>query len=156
VPGDPGDGPVLGREAVYRVYFHGPAYQVLDAAWREDGRVVGRLASELPPNHDPAARATVTAPRLVELCFQAAGMWELGTAGRMALPTHVDRVLPFAAAEPAGPAYAVVTPREDGASDAEVVGPDGAVLVRLEGYRTIELPGGPPDDALAPIREALA
>jgi hypothetical protein len=156
VPLEPGGAPALGRETVYGVYFHGPTYQVLDAAWREDGRVVGRLASGLPPNHAPAARATVTAPRLVELCFQAAGMWELGTAGRMALPTHVDRVLPYAAAEPTGPTYAVVTPRADGATDAEVVGPDGEVLVRLEGYRTIALPGGPPEAALAAIREALA
>ena len=29
------------REAVYRVYFHGPAYQVLERAWRANGAIVG-------------------------------------------------------------------------------------------------------------------
>ena len=28
----------VGHDAVYRVYFHGPAYQVLDRAWREQRR----------------------------------------------------------------------------------------------------------------------
>ena len=28
-------------------------------------------------------------------------------------------------------------------------------MLRLEGYRTIELPGGPGDEDLAPIREAM-
>ena len=34
----------------------------------------------------------VATPRLIELCFQTAGIWELGTTGRMALPSHIDRV----------------------------------------------------------------
>ena len=41
------------------------------------------------------------------------------------------------------------------AVDAEVVDSTGRVRVRLEGYRTIELPGGVDEDALAPIREAM-
>ena len=46
-----------------------------------------------PPTTIPPQQPTEIAPRLIELCFQTAGVWELGTAGRMALPTHVDRVL---------------------------------------------------------------
>ena len=42
---------------VYRVYFHGPAYQVLERAWREDGHVVGRLARR-PAARPRAARAS--------------------------------------------------------------------------------------------------
>ncbi len=70
----------VGHEAVYGVYFHGPAYQVLDRAWRDDGHVVGRLAGELPDDHDPASQPTELAPRLIELCFQTAGVWELGNS----------------------------------------------------------------------------
>ena len=51
-----GDG--VGSEAIYRIYFHGPAYQVLDRAWRQDGIVVGRLAEDLPPDHQPVAEPT--------------------------------------------------------------------------------------------------
>ena len=82
----------LDHDAVYRVYFHGPAYQVLDRAYRHNGELVGRFADDLPPDHEPLSEPTEAAPRLVELCFQTAGVLELGTAGRMALPTHVDRV----------------------------------------------------------------
>ncbi len=144
----------VGHDAVYRVYFHGPAYQVLDHAWRANGNVIGELAGDLPPNHEPPERVTDFVPRLIELCFQTAGVWELGTAGRMALPTHVDRVTRYAGADAPGRLWAVVTPR-DGGIDAEVVDDSGHVRVRLEGYRTIELPGLLDPDALAPIRAAM-
>ncbi len=52
------------------------------------------MAADLPPNHQPADVPTVTDPRLIELCFQAAGVWEIGTTGILALPLHVDRVIP--------------------------------------------------------------
>ena len=154
-PADAGDDGV-GREVVYGVYFHGPAYQVLDRVWRDDGHVVGRLAGELPADHEPETQPTEFVPRLIELCFQTAGVWELGTAGRMALPTHVERVVRFAGADAPGRLWAVVRPREgDGGVDAEVVDEAGRVRVRLEGYRTIELPGGLDAEALAPIRTAM-
>jgi hypothetical protein len=95
-------------------------------------------------------------PRLIELCFQTAGLWELGTDGRMGLPTHVDRVTAFSRDGGEGPLFAVVVRREDGGVDAEVVDERDHVRVRLEGYRTIELPGGVEDDVLAPIRAAMS
>jgi hypothetical protein len=153
----PGDDDGVGPDTVYRVYFHGPAYRVLERAWRSDGDVVGRMATALPGDHEPPATPMRFAPRLIELCFQTAGVWELGTAGRMALPTRVERVLRFRGDIPHGPLWAVVRPRPDGdALDADVVDDSGRVVVRLEGYRTIELPGGVDAQALAPIRTAMA
>jgi hypothetical protein len=147
----------VGHDDVYRVYFHGPAYQVLDRVWRENGGVVGHLAEALPADHEPAAQPIEFVPRLIELCFQTAGVHELGAAGRMALPTRVDRVTRYAGADDPGELWAVVTPRGDGAGvDAEVVDADGRVRIRLEGYRTIELPGGVDPGALDAIRTAMA
>ena len=84
-------------------------------------------------------------------------MQELGSAGRMALPTHVDRVTRYAGAGDPGVLWAVVTPKGDGQGvDAEVLDADGRVRIRLEGYRTIELPGGVGEDVLTPIRDAMA
>jgi hypothetical protein len=143
------------RDAVYRVYFHGPAYQVLESAWRADGEVVGRLAPDLPPAHEPPGQPTDLAPRLIELCFQTAGVWEIGRSGRMALPTHVDRVLRFEGADEGGTLFAVVHPRDGDGVDAEVVDEGGRILVRLEGYRTTALPGGLDSEALDPIRAAM-
>ena len=147
----------VGPEAIYGIYFHGPAYQVLERAWRHNGDVVGRFAADLPPDHEPADEPTVAAPRLIELCFQTAGVWELGTLGRMALPTHVDRVIRYADADEPGNLFAVVHPREDGSAiDARVVDEKGRVRVLLSGYRTIELPGALDPEALEPIRSAMS
>jgi NAD(P)-dependent dehydrogenase (short-subunit alcohol dehydrogenase family) len=149
------DADAVDHDALYRVYFHGPAYQVLDRAYRHDGELVGRFADDLPPDHDPVEQPTEAAPRLVELCFQTAGVLELGTEGRMGLPTHVDRVSIFPGWSERGPFYAVVRPNGVDAIDAEVVDEEGRVRVRLEGYRTVALPGELDSDALAPIRAAI-
>ena len=84
-------------------------------------------------------------------------MWEIGTTGRMALPTHVDRVVALRAA----PTTRAAVRGRDAARGGAASTPrsstsDGRVRVRLEGYRTIELPGGVDPDALAPIRTAMA
>ena len=155
-PGETPDRPVVEHDAVYRVYFHGPAYQVLERAWRSDGAVLGKLAPDLPPDHEPPEQPMEMAPRLIELCFQTAGVYELGTTGRMALPTHIDRVTSFAG-DVSAPLWAVVKPRDgdDDGVDAEVVDGSGHVQVRLEGYRTIELPGQTGEDVLEPLRTAM-
>ena len=50
------------------------------------------MAKGLPDNHHPSELPTLMAPRLIELCFQTAGLWEMGVQGRMGLPLHIDRV----------------------------------------------------------------
>jgi hypothetical protein len=63
------------------VYFHGPAYQVLKRAlWDENG-AVGEMAGGLPDNHHPSDQPLAMAPRLVEHCFQTAGLWEMAVPG---------------------------------------------------------------------------
>jgi hypothetical protein len=140
---------------IYRIYFHGPAYQVLDHAWASGDGATGLLADTLPPNHTAAAD-TVTDPRLVELCFQTAGVWEIATAGSMALPTRIDRVIPGTrAALASGPLQAQINPTGEGGFDAAVVDEEGTVVLRLEGYRTIQLPGSLDDEVLEPLRRGM-
>jgi hypothetical protein len=149
-------GAIVEHDAVYRVYFHGPAYQVLEQAFRDDGLFIGRLAGDLPPHYDAAAGPTQVVPRLIELCFQTAGVWEIGTEGVMALPTGVDRVLRFAGADAPGRLTAVVRPRADAsATDADVVDEHGVVRLRLEGYRTTPMPVTLDADAVAPLRAVV-
>ncbi|MBP1685847.1 MAG: beta-ketoacyl synthase, partial [Deltaproteobacteria bacterium] len=126
---------------IYRLYFHGPAYQVLDSVWRDHGATVARMATTLPANHHPAELPTIVAPRLIELCFQTAGIWEMGTSGRLALPQHIDRVSTLASAEPVRePLCAVVTAHSDTSGfDARVLDATGTVLVMMQGYRTVEV-----------------
>ena len=155
-PAGKASGTVLGAQEIYRIYFHGPAYQVVDSAWRDGDRVVGLLADNLPPNHSPHGAPLLVEPRLIELCFQTAGILELGTTGRLALPLRVGRVVLFPVDDPVGRWRAVVTPRGDGRGvDAVVVDDLGHVRLSLEAYETIALPGGVAEAALEPVREAL-
>jgi hypothetical protein len=143
-----------GHEDIYRVYFHGPAYQVVDKAWRYDGGAVGRLAEDLPAGHLPAGDPVATEPRLAELCFQTAGLWEIGQTGQLALPAQAALIR--VSGRPAGgPLFAVVHPAGDGSFDCRVVNSAGDVLVRVDGYRTIPLPGALTADLQRPIRDAM-
>jgi acyl transferase domain-containing protein/acyl carrier protein/NAD(P)-dependent dehydrogenase (short-subunit alcohol dehydrogenase family) len=135
-------GSVIPAVDIYRYYFHGPAYQVLERAWRDGNRTVGQMSKRLPDNHRPAERPTLMSPRLIELCFQTAGLWEMGVKGRMGLPHHIHQVSVWRAPELAeGPLCAVVTPSQDGTSfDADVVDATGNRYVHLSGYCTVALP----------------
>ncbi len=138
----PPNGSSLEAADIYKVYFHGPAYQVLEKAWWVGKQLIGLLAKSLPPNHHPSELPTIIAPRLLELCFQTAGVWELGLQGRMALPQKVRRVTLFRPPDFAqGRLYAVVTP--DVVSNsfaAEVLDEKGNCYLSLNGYQTVALP----------------
>lgn len=131
-------------EAVYRVYFHGPAYQVLERVDVQGNTAIGLMTADLPPNTTPVDASSVMAPRLIELCFQTAGVWDIRTTGTMALPLGLDSVTAFRQpAEANGRRlYALVTALDGGeAYHALVVDEAGDVYVDLKGYRTVDLPG---------------
>ena len=148
-------GPVAAPGTIYQVYFHGPAYQVLAGAWGEGGTAVGQMATELVANHNPDTEPLVAAPRLVELCFQTAGLPAMAADGSLGLPARVRRVQVAPGATEAAARWAVVTPGEDGGVDAVVLGEEGEVLVRLAGYETIALPGAAGADVTASLQAAL-
>jgi acyl transferase domain-containing protein/acyl carrier protein len=138
-PGAP-QGKIIEAADIYRIYFHGPAYQVIGRAWRDGKQMIGQLAKGLPSNHQPSEWPAVTAPRLIELCFQTAGLLEMAGEGRFGLPQHLDRVCVWSAPGLAdAQLYAVVTPSAEGRFDAEVVDARGTRYVQLSGYHTVAL-----------------
>jgi len=154
--------PKLSAEAIvdaahiYRIYFHGPAYQVLERAWWDGQHMVGKLAEDLPEDHRPPDQPTLMAPRLIELCFQTAGIWEMGATSRMGLPSHIHQLSSSAELAKSGGVYAVVTPHpENGVFDAEVVDGSGKVYIRLKGYSTSALPAGIDAESLEPLQAIL-
>jgi hypothetical protein len=149
------DGQAVTPEAIYSVYFHGPAYRVLAGVWRDDAATVGEFATELPASHAADGGSLIIAPRLIELCFQTAGVAELAAAGSLGLPRQVRRVQVAPAATESAARWAVVTTGEAGGVDAVVIDGEGHVLVRLAGYETIALPGAAPAELLAPLESAL-
>jgi len=117
------------------------------------------MAEGLPPNHLPSELPVLIAPRLIELCFQTAGLWEMGGEGRMGLPLHIDCVSSslLAAAEPADTRlYAVVTSAGRGSFDAEVVDTKGNRCLRLSGYRTVALPSAVDAERLKALKAAMS
>jgi Polyketide synthase dehydratase len=140
-PGQPAvpAGNVIEAGEIYQLYFHGPAYQVLEKAWWDGKRVIGLMARNLPADHSPAELPLAISPRLIELCFQTAGIWEMGLQGRMGLPQRVGQVSLFRAPSPGdGPLYALVTPDPDqGSFKAEVLDTKGNCYLRVAGYQTV-------------------
>jgi malonyl CoA-acyl carrier protein transacylase len=126
---------------IYRVYFHGPAYQVLKRAWRNGICIIGEFSGALPNNHVPVERPLLVNPRLIELCFQTAGLWEISNRSQMGLPNHIESVQCWHAPEKVvEPIYAIVTPDPSGTFDADVVDAAGYRYLQLRGYRTVALP----------------
>ncbi len=91
----------------------------------------------------------------MELCFQAAGLWQAGREGQLALPQAVDRVAVLVP-DADGELYAVAAPAGESVFDAVVVDAEGRVVVRLEGYHSIPVPMPIPDDVAGPLAEAYA
>jgi acyl transferase domain-containing protein len=149
--------PVVADEDIYRVFFHGPAYRVLEKVWEDGTEVVGLMRDGLPANHHPVEQDSRIAPRLIELCFQAAGIREIGATGRMGLPQRIARVrrLRGEASANGNRLMAVVGPTPDGGFDARVVDTSGAVYVQMEGYHTVALPGAVAEDALRPLQAVM-
>ncbi|MFZ0772104.1 MAG: SDR family NAD(P)-dependent oxidoreductase [Candidatus Sulfotelmatobacter sp.] len=152
-------GRVVEATDIYRLYFHGPAYQVVKRAWWNGHRMVGLLAKGLPANHLPSELPTLMAPRLIELCFQTAGLWEMGVQGRMGLPQHIDWVSSLLLPVPEMAdtrLYAVVTYDGRGTFDAEVVDTKGNRFLNLSGYRTVANPSALDGERLKALQAAMS
>ncbi|HUL61341.1 MAG TPA: SDR family NAD(P)-dependent oxidoreductase [Anaeromyxobacteraceae bacterium] len=128
--------------AIYRVYFHGPAYRVLEGVRLDDGHAIGVMRRGLPPNAREAGAAELVAPRLVELCFQTAGIIDIAERNVLGLPARLGSLRVRRAAPPGDSRiFAEVWRRDEGDGfDAHVVDADGNVYVELSDYRTVALP----------------
>jgi hypothetical protein len=147
---------VVEAATIYQAYFHGPAYQVVQRAWQDNGKTVGEFAPDLGPNHVPPAQPLAIAPRLIELCFQTAGLREMKMRDKMGLPLHADRVLYFKdPAQVDATLFAVVTEAGADAYDVEVVDHRGNVFLQLQAYSTVALEGGVKAEPLHALHAAM-
>jgi hypothetical protein len=151
-------GAIVNAADIYRVFFHGPAYQVLERAWLGESRTVGQFFQGLPDHHHPLDRPLAMAPRLIELCFQAAALREVAAQGRIGLPLHVDRVCQWRSPDQAeGPLYAVITPDPNQDSfNADVVDAAGNQYLPLRGYKMVGHPDTVDATPLLAMQAALA
>jgi hypothetical protein len=102
----------------------------------------------------------LTVPRLLELCLQTAGVWEIGKTGVLALPTAIDRVVVHQLPENGQVLFAQMEPRtgddDDLCFDGRVVDEKGQVYLEMNGYRTARLPTTIDPEQVAPLKAAVA
>ncbi len=148
----------VSAEEIYRLYFHGPAFQVLDGVQRSGEVVLGRLARDLPPIIDQEHNL-VTLPLLLELCLQTAGVWEVGATGTLALPRSIGELNLYRIRPNGQPIYAEVRPGKDASGnlcfDARVVDAKGHVYLNLQDYRTTPLPYSVEEELVKPLRALI-
>ena len=110
-----------------------------------------------PPCRTPRRRWPPSSvwTRITELAFQAAGIWEIGTTGVMALPMHIDRVVNAGDPSKAKGRFTAMVTAVDGGFDACVADERGATFLVMEGYRTVPTPAAPAASAVAPLRRAV-
>jgi len=138
---EPMEESLVGAGDIYKVYFHGPSYQVVERSWRAGDEVIGVFKKDLPSNHEPADLETLTSPRLIELCLQTAGLSEMAGTSAMGLPHHIDQVdFLRPTADKPSEYFAAVTSDKTGSFDARVQDKKGNVYLMVRGYRTMQLP----------------
>jgi len=140
---------------IYKLYFHGPAFQVLEGVQRSGEVVLGKLQRNLPAITSQG-HALLSTPILLELCLQTAGVWEAGLTGTLALPSSIGELRIHKHKTNGVAIFAEVTPGKsaDGnlVFDARVVDAKGCVYLEVDNYRTSPLPYSAEDELIQPFK----
>jgi acyl transferase domain-containing protein/NADP-dependent 3-hydroxy acid dehydrogenase YdfG/uncharacterized ubiquitin-like protein YukD len=142
-------------EEIYRLYFHGPSFQVLEAVQRSGGCLLGKLNAQRPPLTRHGGEQSGV-PILVELCLQTAGVWEIGATGKLALPSSIGKLVVYDVQAEGAVLYAEVRPSEVGDGtlrfDARVVDDQGRLYLEISDYRTARMADNMEEILLEPMK----
>ncbi len=132
----------ISSDDIYRLYFHGPSFQVLKNVQRQDKLMLGTCQLDFADGMDEMMQA-VSQPLLIESCFQTAGIWEIGQAGQFSLPHSIGNLRLYPQRANGRPVYACVKPSHDKNGqllfDAWVMDDQGQVFLEMDGYQTTPL-----------------
>jgi hypothetical protein len=149
---------ILSKEEIYQIYFHGPSFQVLEGVQRRDECVLGKLQPDFTPGSNHLMQLT-SHPILIELCFQTAGVYEIGTTGQMRLPQSVGALKIYPNQVNSRDFYALVKPRtvldDEVVFDAWVIDQDGKIYLEIRDYRTVQLPNKLDASLVTPFKKVL-
>ena len=139
---------------IYKLYFHGPSFQVLEGVQKDGDTVLGKLNKQIP-SLTGDRQEMLSVPLLVELCFQTAGIWEAGQNGALSLPQSLAALRLYENKVNGVAIFAEVKPlqnKEGGLYfDARVIDSRGRVYLEIDHYTTSRLPYGVEKNLLAPI-----
>lgn len=133
----------LMRPAIYPPFFHGPSFQVLEAAGPFAPESVALFRNPPEPQFGAGPAQFAASPMLVEAMFQACGLASLVNDKVMSLPAGIAKLESFVT----GPLPADIRlrarptgkdPNGNRTFDAEAVSGDGQLLLRLTGYAMVE------------------
>ncbi len=140
---------------IYRLYFHGPSFQVLAGVQRSGEMVLGKLQRDLPAITS-GGQTLFSTPILLELCLQTAGVWEAGLTGTLALPSSIGQLRLHKNKTNGSAIFAEVSPSklQDGSLifDARVVDAKGHVYLEIDNYRTSPLPYSVEEELIQPFK----
>jgi 3-hydroxymyristoyl/3-hydroxydecanoyl-(acyl carrier protein) dehydratase len=149
----------LTAEEIYQLYFHGPAFQVLDRVQRAEGSLLGKMNAPLPPLVSEG-KALLTNPRALELALQTAGVWEAAITGTLSLPSSIGWLKLYPMANLEGMLFAEVHPEQgsDGTLtfSAKVADASGTLAIELRDYHTVRLPFQAEAERIAPFKRLVA
>ncbi|NIW43317.1 MAG: SDR family NAD(P)-dependent oxidoreductase [Gammaproteobacteria bacterium] len=148
----------LPEDEIYKLYFHGPAFQVLEGVQRDKDGLLGKLSTKLPPITSQPVWLD-TNPILIELCLQTAGIYEIGKTGALSLPQSIHKVRFYRRETNGVPIYAQVeaVQTEEGLQfNSRVIDEKGRIYLELLEYRTATLPTQIEKLLLEPIERLLA
>jgi Polyketide synthase dehydratase len=150
-------------EAIYSLFFHGPAFQVIAVAGLLDDTMHSRLATGLPAlssGSENSNDAWIAAPRLIEACLQTAGLLDIATRSRMMIPHRIDDIEFYETPQSAHDHFHAIARRATSRSGREAIDidlrcADGPAVMRVCGYETRPLPFETENTAIVTLRNAF-
>ena len=150
--------PRVSAEDIYDLYFHGPAFQVLQNVQQQGEYVLGQCQFGSLSEVDRLLNAA-SQPLLVESCFQTAGVWEIGHDGRFSLPQSIGKLSLYPINKNGHQVYTFVRPRHNGNGqvtfDAWVVDDHDQVYLEIQDYQTSPLVAGLEEASVKPFRAII-
>jgi len=143
---------------IYQLYFHGPAFQVLQGVQQDGEFVLGRCQFGPLEEVDRLLNAA-SQPLLVESCFQTAGVWEIGHDGRFSLPRSIGKLSLYPISMNGHAVYTCVRPRNTNNGqvtfDAWVVDDQGQIYMEMHDYQTSPLMADLEELSVKPFRRII-
>ena len=131
------------KEEIYKKYFHGPSFQVLEGIVRVDKDASLALYHTTPrPQWNDGPRTLLANPMLIEAAFQCCGFQDMSIAHKMTLPDGIAEVAVLKNQLPPAQLYLYGVNRGNTADgktlhDAYVFDAQGDVWVEIHGYQAI-------------------
>lgn len=125
---------------IYRSFFHGPAFQVVESASLIDNMLIATLASPLPLlNLNPCCRPILPV-QVIECCLQTAGLLDAALHNRFSVPLSIGDIRLYNTKEQAE--IRTVARAGHVGTDIHAVNNFGEVVLSVLGYRTKPMPYG--------------